>query len=112
MFQLVHGEAPRVDRMRLGERKLEALEDIMFNGRGGRLPLVAFGMVPTVGVFKELCDVDRRLHSHSELPLRASFLAFWRGACLHESQIPDSLQSAGCELHDLQSRHLPVATTE
>eukprot|EP00959_Pyramimonas_sp_CCMP1952_P158931 3323877-Pyramimonas_sp.AAC.1 len=46
-------------RLHLPQRHVEALAAVTFNGRGGRLPLVAFDMEPSCAMFKKLRDLDK-----------------------------------------------------
>jgi len=62
-FQLLSGVGG------LGERKLEALQQVTFNGRGGRLPLLAFDLVPSCELFANLRRLDQCLLKDETLAL-------------------------------------------
>ncbi|CAK0817347.1 unnamed protein product, partial [Prorocentrum cordatum] len=66
-------------RLHLPQRNVEALAAVTFNGRGGRLPLLAFDMEPSCAMFKKLRDLDKDLLVSRDLPIRG----LWqRGGCV------------------------------
>lgn len=63
-------------RMTMPPRQMEALKKVTFNGRGGRLPLLAFGHGVTPDAFVQLRRLDMDIVESTELPVHR----FWRGA--------------------------------
>ncbi|CAK0865341.1 unnamed protein product, partial [Prorocentrum cordatum] len=57
-------------RLHLPQRNVEALAAVTSNGRGGRLPLVAFDMEPSCAMFKKLRDLDKDMLRSLDLPIR------------------------------------------
>ncbi|CAK0908536.1 unnamed protein product, partial [Prorocentrum cordatum] len=66
-------------RLHLPQRNVEALAAVTFNGRGGRLPLLAFDMEPSCAMFKKLRDLDKDLLVSRDLPIRG---LRQRGGCV------------------------------